>query len=109
MYQTLMWGGVRLGRLGRMLRDHARGLGAALDSKDVQRAANALIDRVRRDVQLGSDFLGRQVLVDQAQAIELARAKAGDAGGRYRIIVSGTLRSRHLVGHPSSFQTPRSQ
>ena len=65
MYQTLIWAAV--------LRNEAGGLAAALDAEDVERAADALIDGVRRDVQLGRDFLRRQMLIDQPEAVELAR------------------------------------
>jgi hypothetical protein len=99
MYQTLMCGGAGLGAPGVVLGDQAGCLRAAFDAENVQRAADALIDGVRRDVELGGDFLGVEVLVDQAQAIELARREAGNAGCR-RIIVLGTLRPRHPVGHP---------
>jgi hypothetical protein len=97
MYQTLIWAAV--------LGDDARGLAAALDSKDVKRAADALVDGMRRDIKFGRDFLGRQVLVDQPQAIELARAQPRDAARHYHFDVCRILRSRCRVGHPSSFQT----
>jgi hypothetical protein len=71
MYQTLIWPAVA--------GDDAGGLGAALDSQDLERAADALVDRVRGDLELGSDFLGRQMLIDQAQAIELTGAQPRDA------------------------------
>jgi hypothetical protein len=71
MYQSLIW--------TRMLGDEARGLGAALDSQDLESAANALVDRVRRDVELGRNFLGRKVLVDQPKAIELPGAEPRNA------------------------------
>jgi hypothetical protein len=50
MYQTLIWAAV--------LGNEAGGLAAALNAEDVERAADALVDRVRRDVQLDRDFLG---------------------------------------------------
>src|SRR5690348_1082520 len=63
MYQSLIW----LGILG----DDARRLRTARDSKDVERLADALIDRMRRDAELGGDFLRAEVLRDQTKAIEL--------------------------------------
>jgi len=39
MYQSLIWATV--------LGNEARGLAAALDAQDMERAANALVDRVR--------------------------------------------------------------
>ena len=50
MYQALIWAAV--------LRDDARGLGSALHAKDLKRLTNSLVDSVRRDPQLGGDFLG---------------------------------------------------
>jgi hypothetical protein len=69
MYQSLIWSAV--------LGDDARGMGAALDAEDVQRLTDALVNGVRGDSELGSDFLGIEVLVDKAQAIELACGQAG--------------------------------
>jgi len=48
MYQPLIWAGV--------LGNDARGLAAALDAKDVQGTANALVDGVRRDCELAGDL-----------------------------------------------------
>jgi hypothetical protein len=75
MYQSLIWAAV--------LGDDARGLGASFDAKDSKGLANALVDRVRRDVKLGCDFLGGQKLVDEAKAVELAGRKPRDALGNY--------------------------
>ena len=66
MYQPLIWAAVA--------GDEAGGLGPAFDPQDVERAADALVDGVGRDVELGRDFLGRQMLRDQPQAIELPGA-----------------------------------
>ena len=51
MYQSLIWAAV--------LGDEARGLRSPFNREDVERAANALVDRVRRDVELGRNFLRR--------------------------------------------------
>ncbi|MEO7601899.1 MAG: hypothetical protein ABIS39_01345 [Sphingomicrobium sp.] len=67
MYQTLIWAAVA--------RDNARRLGPPLHAKDVQGLADALVDGVRGDSELVRDFLGREVLVDQQEAVELARAE----------------------------------
>jgi hypothetical protein len=66
MYQTLIWAAVS--------RDQARCLRPPGNAKDCNRLADPLIDRVRGDIELGGDFLGRQELVDQPKAIELALA-----------------------------------
>jgi hypothetical protein len=66
MYQSLI--------LALVLRDDASGLGAALNSKNSKGLANALVDRVRGDIELARNFLGAEVLVDQEEAVELACA-----------------------------------
>ncbi|HZB69035.1 MAG TPA: hypothetical protein VE403_01600 [Sphingomicrobium sp.] len=66
MYQTLIWSAVA--------GDDAGGLGPALDPQDLERAADALVDGMRGDIELCRDFLGVQMLIDEPQAIELARA-----------------------------------
>src|SRR6478736_5020036 len=75
MYQPLIW----LAVAG----DDARRLGPPLDTEDGQRLADALVDGMGRDIELGGDFLGRQMLVDQAQAIELARGQSSNAFGEF--------------------------
>jgi hypothetical protein len=76
MYQSLIWPGVA--------GDEARGLGPALDSKEVKRLADALVDGMRGDVELRRDLLRRQMLVDEAQAIELTGGQPRDA--RFHVI-----------------------
>jgi hypothetical protein len=97
MYQTLIWAAV--------LGDEARRLGASFDAEDVEGDADSLVDGVRRDVQLGGDFLGGQMLVDEPQAIELAGAQLRDARRDKVIHLRWIVRSRRRVGHPSSFRT----
>jgi hypothetical protein len=63
MYQSLIW--------PLALRDETSGLRAPLDAEDLQRLPDPLIDGMRRNAELGSDFLGAQMLVDEEQAIEL--------------------------------------
>jgi hypothetical protein len=70
MYQSLIWPAV--------LGDDPRRLRAALDSEDLKRLADALVDGVRRDSELGGDFLGTEMLVDETEAIELAAGQASD-------------------------------
>jgi hypothetical protein len=53
------------------LRNDSRGLCAPLHAKDLQSLADALIDGVRRNLKLGSDFLRRQMLPDEKEAVEL--------------------------------------
>lgn len=64
MYQPLIWPDAAGNK--------ARGLAATLDSKHLQRATNALIDGMRRDSELGSDFLGGKMVVDEPKAAELS-------------------------------------
>jgi hypothetical protein len=68
MYQSLIWALVA--------DDNARGLGPPLDAEDRERLADPLVDGVRRDLEFGGDFLGRQELVDQQQAVQLAGSEA---------------------------------
>jgi hypothetical protein len=64
MYQQLIWFGI--------LRDDACRLGTAVDSQDLGRLANPLVDRVWRNAELDRDLLRREMLIYQAQAIELS-------------------------------------
>jgi hypothetical protein len=84
MYQTLIWPSV--------LGHDARRLGAALDAEDLEGLADALVDGVRRNVQLGGDFLGREMLVHEAQAVELTRRQPGHTL-RHGIVVRRALMS----------------
>jgi hypothetical protein len=61
------------------LHNHARGLGAALDAEDVERAAYPLIDRMRGDAELDGNLLRREMLVDEQQGIELSLTEPRDA------------------------------
>jgi hypothetical protein len=70
MYQTLIWSAV--------LRDKPSRLRPPLDPEDVQRLANPLVDGVRRDIEFARNFLRREMLVDETQAIELTRSKPGN-------------------------------
>jgi hypothetical protein len=56
MYQSLISPGI--------LGDDPRCLRPARDAKDVKRLADALVYGVRRDAELGSDFLGAKMLGD---------------------------------------------
>jgi hypothetical protein len=67
MYQLLIWVAVS--------GDEARGMLALSHFKDLERLANALVDRVGRNSELDRDLLGGQMLVDKQQAIELAAAE----------------------------------
>ncbi|MES2136402.1 MAG: hypothetical protein V4502_05000 [Pseudomonadota bacterium] len=64
MYQPLIWSAV--------LGDEARRLRSALDAKDRKRLADALVDGVGGDIELGGDLFRRQMLVDESEAVELA-------------------------------------
>jgi hypothetical protein len=104
MYQSLIW--------PRVLRDDARGMRPAFDAEDMQRLANALVDRVIGNAELGPDFLRVQVLVDEQEAIELAggeprhtflhrirRARCRWAPTRVRQAVRVFQASPHLAQH----------
>jgi hypothetical protein len=66
MYQSLIWATV--------LGNEARRLAAALDAKDMKRAADALVDRVRRNAKFSRDLFRGMVRVHEPQAVELAGA-----------------------------------
>lgn len=68
IYQTLIW--------AKLSRHQTRGLRPALNPEDLEREADALVDGVRGNTELDRNFLGREMLVDQAEAIELARGKS---------------------------------
>jgi hypothetical protein len=99
MYQTLIWPAVAGDDAGR--------LGPPLDSQDLECAADPLVDGVRRDIELGRDFLGIQVLVDEKQAIELAGAEPRNAARNLCLHIGRTIRFRHSVAHPSFLQRAR--
>ena len=85
MYQSLIW--------SVDLRDHARSLGPPLDAKDLQGAADPLVDRVGRNAQFHGYLFRRQMLVDEQQSIELALAEPADALGDLEI---ARLRRRRI-------------
>ena len=64
MYQSLIW--------AKLPRHQARGLRSAFDAQCLQGDADALVDGVRGNTELDRNLLGRKMLVDQTQAIELA-------------------------------------
>jgi hypothetical protein len=94
MYQTLIWSAA--------LRHDARGLGAAVDSQDMEGLADPLVDGVAGDVELARDLLGREVFVDELQAVELPRAQACDALGHH-ILSPACRRSVSGAIHASLF------
>ena len=61
--------------------DNACSLVASIDAEDLQRLPDPLINSVRRDVELGSDFLRGQELVNEPEAIKLAIRQTRDALG----------------------------
>ena len=73
MYQSLIWSSD--------LRNDPSSLRAPLDAENLERMANALVYGMRRNVELGGDFLRRQELVDEKEAIELGGSQAGDSLG----------------------------
>jgi hypothetical protein len=107
MYQSLIWSAVP--------RDEAGRLAAPLDAQDVQCLADALVDGVMRDIELGGDFLGGQMLVDELQALELTRTQPRDAFS-HPMIRGRAYRLRHDVRilqcnpHPAQHRaTPEQQ
>ena len=68
MYQPLIW---LLALGGRGQRDDPRRFAALFDAEHLQRLADALVDRMGGNAKLERDFLGRQMLVDQLEALPL--------------------------------------
>jgi hypothetical protein len=87
MYQSLIW--------SRILTNDPRRLRTAFNLEDSQGLADPLIDGVGGNAELGSNFLGAEMLVDEAETIELAGSQSCDAPGD-RIF-------RHLVKRPPIF------
>ncbi len=87
MYQPLIWG------VGS--RNDPRGMFALRYAQNLQRLSDALVDSVWGNSQLCSNFLGRMVLVNHQQAVELPLGQF-----RNRIIgiriVAVTSRFTHL-------------
>ena len=81
MYQSLIW--------AVYLRNHARRLRTAFDAKSLKRAADSLVDRMRRDSQFDRDLLGRKMLVDEQEGVELPLAQPRDARTDFRIRLVG--------------------
>lgn len=78
MYQTLICGIVERNSRG----NQSRRLAATFHAKLFQRDADALIDGVGADPQLGRDFLAVVMLVNQQQAFDLAIAQPCDRRSR---------------------------
>ena len=83
MYQALIWV-LRL-RLG--LSDQARRLRAAFDAKRLQGITDALVDRVRRNVELRGDLFRTEMLVDEQEAVELSLSQLCNTVGTVICIV----------------------
>jgi hypothetical protein len=66
MYQSLILRG--------MLGNEPSRLRTPLNAEDLKRLPNSLVDRMRRDPKLGSDFLRAHMLIDETEAVELAVA-----------------------------------
>jgi hypothetical protein len=66
-----------------MLRDDARGLRTALDAKDLENLADALIHGVRRNPELCRNLLRREMLIDKLQTVELSARQSCYALGHF--------------------------
>ncbi|WP_309662017.1 hypothetical protein [Sphingomonas sp.] len=97
MYQPLIWAAVA--------GDEASGLAAALDAQNMKRSPDALVDGMRGDMEFVGDLLGRQMLVDQEEAIKLASAQSRHAARHNVINLCRIMRTCCRDGHPSSSQT----
>ena len=103
MYQSLRWPAG--------LRDEARRLRTALDFQYLQSAADALVDGMRRNIELDRYFLGRQMLVDQAQTVELARTEPCDPGSKLGLEIAVISHDKGGFRQPEflSTQAPRTR
>jgi hypothetical protein len=93
MYQSLIWRVV--------LGNDARSLGTALDAERLEGDADALIDGMRRDVELRGDFLGGQMLVDQQQAVELTASEFRNPLSMTFVHVAMVVRPRSRIHQQS--------
>jgi len=105
MYQPLI---CRIHAGSELGSNHPRRLAALFDPQDMECLTHALVDGVRRNPHPEGDFLGRQMLVDQRQALSLPLAQA-----RYAVVgrlsqnqVSNSNRKR---SHSASPETERLQ
>jgi hypothetical protein len=99
MYQSLIW--------PFHLRHDPGSLGTPLHAENGERLADALVDGVVRDAELGRDLLRAQMLVDEKETVELSRAESGDTLGhvvdrrRDRDIARRIVRTVRIVqGNP---------
>ena len=90
MYQSLIWPAVP--------RDEPGRLGAPLDAEDLQRLADALVDRVRRNVELGSRSPWTTDAGRRAAGNRAGRQSAGRLAAGFRSAAAGG--SRLLSGKP---------
>ena len=90
MYQPLIW--------AKFLRHEAGRLRAALDAERLESKAHSLVDGVGRNSELDRNFLGRKMLIDEAEAIELALGKPGyRTSARLGPLFSDLILGRHLL------------
>ena len=68
MYQALIWGAF----VSRGRRHDPRRFTASLDAQRMNGLTNPLVDSVRRNAKAERDFLRRQMLVDQGEALALS-------------------------------------
>jgi hypothetical protein len=81
MYQSLIWA-VHPSYQSRSLR-------TSLDAQDVERTSDSLVNRMRGNPEFNGDFLGRKMLIDQKQRVELSLAQPADTGDESRIRLAG--------------------
>jgi hypothetical protein len=88
------------------LGDNAGRLRTTADAERLQGLANALIDGVRRDSELDRNFLGRQMLIDEPEAVELPLRQSGHAIRNIWLDFRGVLPDRGIRHSSYSFQFP---
>lgn len=98
MYQLLIWVAV--------LRDQARGMSPPGHAQCLQGLTNALVHRVRRDIELDRDFLRGQMLRDKAQAVELPLGQLRHTIRNFRLDVRGVGPDRGIRHSSFPFSHP---
>ena len=97
MYQSLIW--------LVMLRNDAGGMRAPFDAERLQGETNALIDSMRRDVELGRDFFRIEMLVDEQKAVELALRELCDPRSQFFVHIARIVGPRRHIHEHISEQT----
>jgi hypothetical protein len=97
MYQSLIWFAVSA--------DDSRGLRPPFDAKHLQRETDALIDGVRRDVELGRNLFRRKMLVNERETIQLPARELRNPLSHFFVDIARVLGPRRHIHEHLSEQT----